>query len=271
MQNKTFYNFLVKLINEGKINPSSISPSVKKSGDFRTLENGGFISYQQAKTGGGSIIVSNPIALKQYFESKFPQELQGAYSAIDNVGTYRNTKAGKRISQNVILLRGFRSININGNQVDLNKYTEQYGTFSAKLSKLKTGKVCFVENLDSYLLAEQVVGRDYVFIHTYGGLGKTTIRKINADEILVFPDYDYKGLHNYLMVKNIFPHAELFLPENYDFLFEKYSRSIKTREGREQSPSTQVTESNDVFVIKIRTDIYKHKRFLEQQALFQND
>jgi hypothetical protein len=271
MQNRTFYNFILKLLELEKINASSVSPSVKKSGDFKTLLNCGFIEYTQAITGGGSYIAKDPIALKQYFDDKFPTELRNTYSAIGNIKTFRNTKAGKRLSQNVILIRGFKNIELNGKQIDLEKYTKQFGTFSAKLIELKTEKVCFVENLDSYFLVEQVVAQDFVFIHTYGGLGKSTIQKILADEILIFPDYDYKGLHNYLMVKKIFPYTKLFLPSNYEELFHKFSRSIKTKQGREQSASIQVKESVDFLVQKIRKDIYTHKRFLEQQSIFKND
>lgn len=274
MQNKTFYNFILKILKEGKINASSISPSVKKSGDFTTLLNGKFISYSQAVTGGGSYLLTDKKNLQLFFKIKFPNELQDSYSAIGNIGTYRNTKAGKRISQNVILVRGFKNITINSEIVELEKFTNLFGTFSAQVNKLETDKICIVENLDSFLLTEKVIDKEFVFIHTYGGLGKSVLNKFKAKEILIFPDYDYKGLQNYLMVKKVFPKAEIFIPKNYEELFKTYSRTIKTKQGREQNPSKEVKESVDENVVKIRTDIYKSKRFLEQQALFvkfQND
>lgn len=274
MQNKTFYNFILKILEEGKINASSISPSVKKSGDFNTLLIGKFITYSQAVTGGGSYLLKDKENLQLFFKSKFPQELQNSYSAIGNIGTYRNTKAGKRTSQNVILVRGFKNVIINSEVVELEKLTNLFGTFSAQVNKLETDKICIVENLDSFLLTEKVINRDFVFVHTYGGLGKSVLNKFKAKEILIFPDYDYKGLQNYLMVKKVFPDAEIFIPNDYEELFKMYSRTIKTKQGREQNPSKEVKESVDENVIKIRTDIYKSKRFLEQQALFvrfQND
>lgn len=274
MQNKTFYNFILKILEEGKINASSISPSVKKSGNFTTLLNGKFISYSQAVTGGGSYLLNDKENLELFFKSKFPKELQDSYSAVGNIGTYRNTKAGKRISQNVILVRGFKNISINSEIVELEKFTNLFGTFSAQVNKLETDKICIVENLDSFLSAEKVIDKEFVFIHTYGGLGKSVLNNFKAKEILIFPDYDYKGLQNYLMVKKVFPKAEIFIPIDYEELFKTYSRTIKTKQGREQNPSKEVKESVDENVVKIRTDIYKSKRFLEQQALFvrfQND
>lgn len=274
MQNKTFYNFILKILEEGKINASSISPSVKKSGDFKTLLIGKFITYSQAVTGGGSYLLNDKENLQLFFKNKFPQELQDSYSAVGNIGTYRNTKTGKRTSQNVILVRGFKNVVINSETVELERFTNLFGTFSAQVNKLETDKICIVENLDSFLLAEKVIDKEFVFIHTYGGLGKSVLNNFKAKEILIFPDYDYKGLQNYLMVKKVFSIAKIFIPKDYEELFKTYSRTIKTKQGREQNPSKEVKESVDENVVKIRTDIYKSKRFLEQQALFvrfQND
>ena len=274
MQSKTFYNFILKLLKNEKITASSIVESVKKSGDFKTLLKGHFIYYLPAITGGGSYIVKNKENLQKYFNDKFPKELQKSYSAIGNIGTYRNTKIGKRVSQNVILLRGFKDVKINSKKVNLKKFTNLFGVFSARVKKLETDKICIVENLDSFLLAEKVIGKEYIFIHTYGGLGKSVLKKFNTKEMLIFPDYDYRGLQNYLMVKKIFPNTKLFVPKDYKELFKTYSRTIRTKRGKEQNPNREVKESLDGLLIKIRTDIYKSKRFLEQQALFvrfQND
>jgi len=267
MQNKTFYKFLNRLLKSGKINASKVSQMVKNSPDFENLINSGFIGFQSATTGGGSYIIIDKTALRVYFEQKFPQTLQST-SAIGNVKAFRNTKAGKRENQNVILLRGFKEVELNGEIINLEYFTKKFNTFSAKLQSLNTPKVCFVENLDSYLLAEQVIDSDYVFIHTYGGLGKTTIEKINSRNVLIFPDYDYIGLHNYLKIKKIISHTKLFIPKNYELLFKDYSREIKTKNGREQTPSKEVKASQDESVIRIKNSIYTHKRFLEQQALF---
>jgi len=268
MQNKTFKNFVNKILNEDKISASQVGNSIKRSSDFTTLINGGFIDYLPAVTGGGNYYVKNKESLEKYFTDKYPKENGNIYTAIGNVNSFRNTKAGKRESQNVILIRGQETVLLNGIETDLNKYTDIYGTFSATLKSLEAKKVCFVENLDSYLLAEQVIMKGFVFIHTYGGIGKSVVNKINAKEILVFPDYDFKGLHNFLLVKSVFPNTKLFIPNNYENLFETRSRTIKTKQGREQQPSKQVLESQEEIVVKIRTDIFKHKKFLEQQAVF---
>jgi hypothetical protein len=267
MQNQVFRNFIRKLLNEEKVSFSSIATSIKRSGDFNTLVAGGFIEHQPAISGGGSIGLKNRTALEKYYASKFPGSETGN-TAIGNINAFRNTKAAKRQSQNVVLIRGQKAVLFNELRVDLGFYTKAYGTFSGILLRLETDKICFVENLDSFLLAEQVIGDDYTFIHTYGGIGASVIQKIKADEMLVFPDYDFIGLHNFLMVKSIFQHAKLFVPANYRTLYDTKSRTIKTKQGREQQPSKQVLASDVLEVVNIRKDIFEQKKFLEQQALF---
>lgn len=268
MQNKTFKNFIQKILNEDKISASQIGNSIKRTSDFTTLLNGGFIEHKPAKTGGGSFHIKNKIALEKYFSEKFPEEQKNNLTAVDNVHSFRNTKAAKRESQNVILLRGQQVVLLNGIETNLKEYTEKYGTFATTLKALEANKVCFVENLDSYLLAEQVIPKDFVFIHTYGGIGRTVVSKVKAIEILVFPDYDFKGLHNYLLVKSVFENAKLFIPNNYETLLQTKSRTIKTKQGRSQQPSKTVLECEEHIVVKIRTDIFKTGHFVEQQAVF---
>ena len=183
MQNKTFKNFVKKILNEGKISASQVGNSIKRTSDFTTLINGGFIEHLPAKTGGGNFYIKNKEALEKYFADKFPSENGNVFTAVGNVNSMRNTKAGKRESQNVILIRGQEIVLLNGIETDLKKYTYAYGTFSATLKSLEANKVCFVENLDSYLLAEQVIKKGFVFIHTYGGIGKSVVSKTKAKEI----------------------------------------------------------------------------------------
>jgi hypothetical protein len=152
MQNQVFKNFIKKLLNEGKINFSSIAKAVKGANDFSTLINGGFIEHQPALTGGGSIYLKNREALEKYYKAKFPFD-EETNSSIGNVNAFRNTKASKRESQNVVLIRGKKSVLLNGVEIDLSYYTKEFGTFATILNDLEADKVCFVENLDSYLLA----------------------------------------------------------------------------------------------------------------------
>jgi len=109
-----------------------------------------------------------------------------------------------------------------------------------------------------------LLGVDFLFAHKYGRIGKDSISMIQAKEILVFVDYDFNGLDEYLRIKDVFNNAELYLPQNYDELFEKYSQALS---GNKAKMSNSVKNSKDSVVIKIREQVARTNRFLEQEIL----
>ena len=80
--------------------------------------------------------------------------------------------------------------------------------------------------------------------------------------MLVFVDYDFNGLEEFLRIKEVFDFAQLYIPENYDELFNKYSQSLK---GNKTEMTNRIKQSSDRNVIKIRESIIRNNRFLEQQ------
>ena len=80
--------------------------------------------------------------------------------------------------------------------------------------------------------------------------------------MLVFVDYDFNGLEEFLRIKEVFDFAQLYIPENYDELFNKYSQSLK---GNKAEMTKRIKQSSDRNVIKIRESIIRNNRFLEQQ------
>jgi hypothetical protein len=75
-------------------------------------------------------------------------------------------------------------------------------------------------------------------------------------------DYDFNGLEEFLRIKEVFEFAQLYIPENYDDLFKKYSQSLK---GNKAEMTNRIKQSSDSNVIKIRESIIRNNRFLEQQ------
>src|SRR5687768_6897698 len=110
MQNKTYKHFMGRLLNDGKATASSIGKSVKRSADFNSLLSAGVIEQKPSVTGGASYFVKNRPALEKYYNEKFPNSVSDPNTAVYNVHTFRNSKAAKRNSQNVILLRGKNTV-----------------------------------------------------------------------------------------------------------------------------------------------------------------
>ncbi|MCB0745001.1 MAG: hypothetical protein KDC67_13920, partial [Ignavibacteriae bacterium] len=58
--------------------------------------------------------------------------------------------------------------------------------------------------------------------------------------------------------------AQLYLPSNYNELFDKHSASLK---GNKAKMSNLVKNSQDSIVIQIREQVARTNRFLEQEIL----
>ena len=79
----------------------------------------------------------------------------------------------------------------------------------------------------------------------------------------MFVDYDFNGLDEYLRLKSVYENATLFIPKNFNDLFDNYSKVI---DGKQQQ-SKKVAQSKLKEVITIRELVSKTNRFLEQEIL----
>src|ERR1041385_1417408 len=181
MQNNIFLNFLKNLLARDKVTDSSIPSSVKENNEFDFLTRTSIIQYVPAGV-GGSYVVKDKQQLESYVTEKFSAGLQQEVTSFTNVKTFSNSKARRRHSQRVILLRGASTVVVNGKKIELKNYTTDFGIFATILNSLECHKICFVENLDCFLIAEQVIPEDYILVHTYGRLGAKTLNLIAADD-----------------------------------------------------------------------------------------
>ncbi len=212
--------------------------------------------------------VINEEQLKEHFKNSFPNEVSGRFTAMQNAKTFRDSKAGKKESQRIVLLRGNKTILANNIKIDLSEHIKDFNVFAIQLNNLKAEKLCFIENLDCFMVAEKTISTDYTFIHTYGRIGIENCKNVEATEILFCPDYDFVGLNEYLKIKSIYPKTKLFFPDNYDELFKEFCKTLKKKNGMEQQPTLQVLQSEEAIVKKVCNHLLETKHFLEQQIIF---
>lgn len=270
MQNLLFHNFIKELLEVKRMPLSSIAKTILRSKDFQILETAEFIELKTAVNKGQYYEVINELQLQQYFINAFPNEISDRFTGIQNAKSLRDSKGRRKESQKIILLRGRNSIIANNNEVDLDENTKMFNVFAIQLRQLQADKLCFVENLDCFMVAENTINNDYTFIHTYGRIGIKNFVNIEASQILFCPDYDFIGLNEYLKMKSIYPNTELFFPEDYDELFLKYSKPLKKKNGKEQQATAQVLNCKEEVVIKVCKQLLETKHFLEQQIIFQD-
>jgi hypothetical protein len=184
------------------------------------------------------------------------------------VGKYRDSKAVKLNQTAFYFLRGNGELSVQNELIDLSYFTTHFGAFLSPSLNIRCANICVVENKESFLMAEKLFEGDWVFIHKYGRWGRQDFNGLKVDELMVFSDYDLVGLNEYLEIKEANETAQLYVPNNFDELFEKYSKGTDKLLG--QNMTEKVKNSLDPEVIKIRELVIRKNRFLEQEALFIN-
>ena len=264
MSNETELRSLQRLEREGEVARTQVPASIQKGNRFRQFLEAGIL--REVSRGSGSCYrVEQPEALREILDHHFPGRHEKAEAtAVGNLHRLRDTKGGSRESTGVVLLRGNGPIRLNGHAFALGEATQRYGLAACRQPTIGAKRVCLVENLDSFLQAEDLLGLDWTLLHTYGRLGNTTLSGLQAERILHFGDYDFTGLNEYLKLKRLFPKAALYVPEELERSWETYSRPLKR--GATATPA--VIRSRERPVVRIRELLRTTGRFLEQQALF---
>jgi len=255
------YKFYSEL-RDRSISLNDVPKSIKNSLYFQNLFASKTLDTE--KSGRGSkIIIINISSFESFYLKHFSEDGSTDVTKFSNIKKLRNSKAKRTKSPAVFFIRGFRNIKLNGENLDLFYFTNSFGLFSVRQPTIVAEKISFVENLNSFLQAEKLFGNDFIYLHKYGRIGIDSLEKISGAEVLLFVDYDFKGLDEYLRIKSVYDHATFFIPENFDELFEKYSRVI---DGKQQQ-SERVTQSQLKEVIWIRELVSKANRILEQEIL----
>lgn len=256
-----------QILKTEKLLSSQVPKALFDSNDFQNMLDSGIVL--KVSIGRGYVYELNKEkrqVFENWFAKKFPNTEIEVTDRASSIAKFKDSKKSKEKSV-IVFLKGNKPIKINNETIDLQKYTNKFGFFACVLENLETEKLCFVENKESFLKAEKVIWQDYVFIHSYGRIGKNLLEKIQTNEVLVFSDYDYIGLNEYLKCKSIFENTLFFVPENYDSLFEKYAKEITLNRKKGQKASKNVLASQDASVLRICKDLQTKQKFLEQESL----
>lgn len=241
---------------------ASLPKNFREAPHFQNLLNSKILEKERSGR-GQLIIVKKPELFRKFLAKHFPDQSNNSITKNSNIKLLRNSKSRRVASIPVFLLRGFKTVHIGSRAVNLASYTDTFGLFSIKDQALQADKICFVENLEPFLNAEKLLGKDYIYVHKYGRIGKSSLKGINAKEILVFVDYDFNGMEEYLRVKEVYPQAKMYFPENFQVLFETYSRIL----DKEQKLTKRILECTEENIVLLKNLIQKNNRFLEQEIL----
>lgn len=258
---QTDYKFYTELKSKA-ISINRTPKAVKESSAFKNLFGAGILGTEKAGR-GTNIIIKKQIQYDNFLKVNFPAAQNLVSTKSNNIKQFKSSKARRTRELPMYFLRGFKTIEINDVIIDLKYHTSLFGFFGVTVPSIKTENICFVENKNTFLTAETLLGQDWIYIHSYGRVGKENLKSIVCKKVLVFVDYDFNGLDEFLRIKSHFTEAELFIPADFKELFETYSDRLKGK----QKASKKVTESEIPEVATIRDLVQKTNKFLEQEVL----
>lgn len=257
------FRFYEKLKKLGFVSGSNVPKTIIKSKEFNSLTLSKIV-IREKKGRGHIYIINKEDKFNDFYNKCFPNANIKVVDEITSQLKFKNTKAVFTEKERVILIRGNNNIIVDDIEVDLKSTTQNYGFLGMLFKKLYASKVCYVENLQSFLMADKLLGDEYVYIHFYGRLPKVDIlKRLSCEEYLHFGDYDFTGLNEYLRACELYNNCNIYIPNNFDEIFDKYS---KTREEKDVQHKN-IKESTNPNVIRIKNKIEKGL-FLEQQILF---
>ena len=256
------YEFFNKLKLEKRLPKSLLGAVVKNSKLYKLLIQAQAIDFE--KVGRGSnVFIKNQELFDKIYNQIIDNSIGEISSKSDAAKKFGSSKSVSNLKNNSFYFyRGNKNVVIDNENIDLNYYTDKFGFFGCSNKLIETPKLCWIENKDCFEMAEKIIGNDYVFVHKYGRLGKNDFTNWNVNEILFCPDYDFKGLEEYLVCKENFDNTMLYIPDNFEGKLLTSKMPIK---GAMQERLKRTTDKQ---VMKIRDFILKNSRFLEQQFLF---
>jgi len=269
--NETIFKYFTAL-KKGEIIPESRIPtSLFNNIDFKNLCRTNIIIKKEKGAGYVYFINEEKQSIfNKFYKNTFPDTEITEITKASNIARFKNSKSRQVEIIPIAFLKGWKKILLNNEFVDLKEFTEKFGLFSATLINIQTEKICIVENKYLFLEIEKIIDTDYVFLHPYGRIGKELLKSIKVEEILVVSDYDYVGLNEYLKFKEYNSDTKFYVPPNYDYLFETYADYLtknKNKKGQILSKYPRVANSNDKVVVKIREQVKRTQKFLEQEIL----
>ena len=163
--NQTDFRTYKKLKEDSFLTEKAIPKTVLNSHHFKGLVSS--LILEKTKSGRGfRYKISKPTEFDNFFITHFPEEIE-VKDKSDNVRKFRNSKVQKTVSTPIFMLRGFETIKVNNNEINLEDYTNKFQLFACNADKIEAKRICIVENLDTFLVAEKLLGKNFVFLHKY--------------------------------------------------------------------------------------------------------
>ena len=230
---------------------------------------------------GARLVVNNAEALRNFLHQQFPETdlPQDAGSRVEGVGRFRDTKAVRNDSSEIIALRVWRDEALlkNGKTVGATNTTAEHGMFSFPLTHHCPyelhGQCALVENPAVFAAFEKLHLNVGAVIYGHGRISNRTIdwmaRTTDAEfGLLHLPDYDPVGLSEFQRLRSrLGERVVLHLPADLEDLFVRFSKRKLLANRSSQAILARLRKSDSPGVRRVVDLMDRHNAGLEQEAL----
>jgi hypothetical protein len=129
--------------------------------------------------------------------------------------------------------------------------------------------IALVENIDLLVYAKEYFANTAFqgnILYYAGWAGAKTTHWLKTQHQapeLIFPDYDFVGLNNYLKLKKIFPELKLYIPDNLSEMIRRFGSKKKfVKQSLKYSLMQRDKDVRSVFSL-----IQKYGKCLDQESL----
>jgi len=225
---------------DGSVPASSIGQNLRR--ELSTLFDSGVL--EEARRGSGfRVVVLDQSTLQILIQKLFPAGLEAVLdenarvdSRAQAVARFRNAKVASKSTGQPLLVRGFgKAVLRRGSEVlGLSDWTKVAGVAAVQLDNAQSwsldGTIAVVENMESFLQAEQVIEGLDGAIYTGGRMSERMLDWLAGPALgkcrfIHSGDYDPVGIDEYLKLRQrCAGRVSLYLPSGLEELFKRFGK-----------------------------------------------
>lgn len=236
----------------------------------------------ERKSGAGrQFAVKNADVVREFHLRRFPAVVSSpdAGSRVTGVGRYRDTKALKNDTGEIISLRVWQNAVVvkNGNPVNAALLTAAHGVFSFLLKRDCPYELCgpcaLVENPAVFAAAEQLQLDIGAVIYGHGRISNREIDWLAqmpsaTFKLIHLPDYDPVGLTEFQRLQSrLGNRVVLHVPTDLEARFTLYGNRDLLAKANTRAMLAQLRRSDSEVILRIVALMDRHNAGLEQEAL----
>ena len=236
----------------------------------------------ERKSGAGrQFAVKNADVVREFHLRRFPAVVSSpdAGSRVTGVGRYRDTKALKNDTGEIISLRVWQNAVVvkNGNPVNAALLTAAHGVFSFLLKRDCPYELCgpcaLVENPAVFAAAEQLQLDIGAVIYGHGRISNREIDWLAqmpsaTFKLIHLPDYDPVGLTEFQRLQSrLGNRVVLHVPADLETRFTLYGNRDLLAKANTRAMLAQLRRSDSEVILRIVALMDRHNAGLEQEAL----